>query len=800
MQGYASPIPPPPPVDFGGMEQGSICFQAPLRHLEGFGERRIFEGWASVRGFDFQDMEIPPEAFQASLSHYLLKNPVILWDHFRALPIGRVLNAKVESSGLYIRGEVFRKDDLDANAVALDVPDAIESSLKPELQSIEKKANEVWGMVLKGWIRGLSVSGFPRKTEEITLQDGTILQRVLDFLLTEISITPIQVNSGSQIVAANAIAKAMPMAKEQTLSDVLLEMGDLEALKKDATLPSSLKKFAPTAAQLADMEEEEEDSEEEEDDAALIEKALKLTPSRQIYLPMAELPSKLFLDDDCGECIAIVEKAGGTGGHKYIRRYKGPSGKWVYVYADTKGKGGKEYKLSEKKLLGRKGKIEVDAMYSAGPELGYVKVNAVEGDRVTYTFEGEARTEHVDEFRQRVLDAHHDALREIARKGEYSRNVALLNAARKGEPTEIAAAYKEWKNFQRRYKEQGAPQKTLADAYKQEDVEYIKAALDEVKSGKKAAKGEGKPNPASGRSESPEPTSASEGSEDASEAEASFESEGEQPEPPKNGGDQKGANRKSRDLMDEANRRKPDKEAVREAYDSLKAYLDANKDSDGLKHKDLDHYIPETTHAKIREILGEKVEKALLLGDDAMPRDPKSLLAELTRQLSAEAQKNGGEIPADVALELHTLTQKVVLPVSLVSKSLPTDPKQREIDALQARIAQLEGKPAPLRNQVPHAAGSQPKPVSAPSGKSLLEKSLDTVIERNANGEFVRKADPLTVAKLLLLDGERKGTLVCGEISNSQEMDAYLAGVISQENTAPARSKSLADVLQTYPL
>ena len=74
--------------------------------------RRTFEGWASVRGIDFQGENTPPEAFVGALHRYLKKNPVLLWHHNFSKPIGRILSARIDyRKGIYVVGEVFRSDN-----------------------------------------------------------------------------------------------------------------------------------------------------------------------------------------------------------------------------------------------------------------------------------------------------------------------------------------------------------------------------------------------------------------------------------------------------------------------------------------------------------------------------------------------------------------------------------------------------------------------------------------------------------------------------------------------------------------
>jgi len=188
--------------------------ETPLRHLDGYGDRRIFSGWASVRGIDFEDMEILPEAFRAGAQAYLTKNPVLLWDHARYLPIGKVLEIAFDDAGIYIVAEIFNltAEGKDANGKKpIEMP---KDSRYPELQSIAAKCDEVWGLVVSGRVRGLSVSGRVRgKIQAATDESGNKVKRPPEVLLYEISVTPIQVVPKAKIDAANTLAKALRIVK-----------------------------------------------------------------------------------------------------------------------------------------------------------------------------------------------------------------------------------------------------------------------------------------------------------------------------------------------------------------------------------------------------------------------------------------------------------------------------------------------------------------------------------------------------------------------------------------------------------
>jgi len=189
-----------------------------LRHLpDASGDRRLFEGWASLGGIDWQNEEILPDAFRKGAAEYLQKNPVLLWDHQRDKPIGRALSLTFSSEGVYLKGEILRYPPS---------PHRVEGG-----PSLALLCDEVWQSILLGTARGLSVRGAARSRQEAYSEGlGRVYRRVLDVLLYEISVTPIQVHPGAKIVAANTLAKALDLAKALPIGKN--KMPDLQELQK----------------------------------------------------------------------------------------------------------------------------------------------------------------------------------------------------------------------------------------------------------------------------------------------------------------------------------------------------------------------------------------------------------------------------------------------------------------------------------------------------------------------------------------------------------------------------------------
>lgn len=205
----------PPAPDLG--ENVLFAEQASLAHIEDTtgGNRRLIEGWASLGGVDWQDMEISPSAFRDAVREYLNKNPVLLWDHARYLPIGKILMCSLNEQGLYFRAQVYRAEDY----ADIELSEADQARF-PALESVAKKANEVWGLILRGHALGVSIGGTSRKKEQIhSTALGRKITRVIELLLYEISITPTQVHPGARLRAANLLAKALDLPSEPKRSE-----------------------------------------------------------------------------------------------------------------------------------------------------------------------------------------------------------------------------------------------------------------------------------------------------------------------------------------------------------------------------------------------------------------------------------------------------------------------------------------------------------------------------------------------------------------------------------------------------
>lgn len=217
---FQTATPPLPPDDFAA----EVTLQAPLRHIPA-GDARIFEGWASLSTVDYQNHRIPSILLQDAAAEYMRKNPVIIWHHIPTLPIGRVLQMRVEDRGLYIRAEILQ---------GAQIKSSVEGNV--DFPSIALVADEVWNLIKSSLVRGLSIRLRKRGPfKETNTPLGTVQEVQEVAIIYEISVTPLPVNPGCQIDGANLLAKALPMPqKDTTMSELLKAQEHLLRLAADA--------------------------------------------------------------------------------------------------------------------------------------------------------------------------------------------------------------------------------------------------------------------------------------------------------------------------------------------------------------------------------------------------------------------------------------------------------------------------------------------------------------------------------------------------------------------------------------
>jgi len=139
--------------------------------------------------------------------------------------------------------------------------------------------------------------------------------------------------------------------------------------------------------------------------------------------------------------------------------------------------------------------------------------------------------------------------------------------------------------------------------------------------------------------------------------------------------------------------------------------------------------------------------------DGELPEEFLQLHDEITKAIEIE------EVPGDL----------VPAPIAdpEVEKSLITEAVTAALEPVVARLAQLEGVPAPHRNQTTHDApdGAAPKPGAGPTDSpTAIEKALDA-LSRSKDGQAdygegeTHRCDAVTAMKLIMIRGAASGKI-----------------------------------------
>ena len=271
----ATPDTPPPPYweRMDDAQSAIVEFVASgnLYHIEDpTGQnRRIAEGWTSLGGADWEDEDVPPHTLLDAVEAYARKNPVILWDHQRDKPIGELLEWEVTEKGLFVRFRIFDERDFD--------------DPKSELLAL---CNQTWSLLRRGLVRGLSWDGRARKRWVWSDDLGKYIKQPVEVLMSEITVTPIQVHPGAKVTGVNTLSKALRICKALRIGGSAITTGENPMNPK---VKAAMDAQAAYAASLADLPDDVELPEELLTNEEGITKALGLGGSQE---PPVEPPQE----------------------------------------------------------------------------------------------------------------------------------------------------------------------------------------------------------------------------------------------------------------------------------------------------------------------------------------------------------------------------------------------------------------------------------------------------------------------------------------------------------------------------
>jgi len=190
---------------------GRRTFQFHMKLVEsGDGARRI-EGYASTRDLDRTGEIVEPGAFADSLTEFMA-NPVLTYMHDWSNPIGKVVEARIDEVGLFIRAE------------------------------ISETAEKVWKLIREGILRAFSI-GYEVVEEKVV---GGI-NHILRLRLYEVAVVSIPANRRALFSVSKGLSMGNDLVEEAAGKDAKIAMGTdpAEAPGTDTILSRGARDFAP---------------------------------------------------------------------------------------------------------------------------------------------------------------------------------------------------------------------------------------------------------------------------------------------------------------------------------------------------------------------------------------------------------------------------------------------------------------------------------------------------------------------------------------------------------------------------
>lgn len=168
-------------------------------------------GYASTWGIDRDNERVDPLAFDGSLTAYMQRNPIVLWQHSSDQPIGRMTAAEVDATGLLVKATIPKPGDKE-----------------------DGWKHTAYESIKNGTVRTFSIGGYMDRE----IKGGEWI--ITNVELMEVSVVSIPSNPDSLFSAAvKALddgAKAAKAAQERTDQQVAAEVRTITALLQAPTV------------------------------------------------------------------------------------------------------------------------------------------------------------------------------------------------------------------------------------------------------------------------------------------------------------------------------------------------------------------------------------------------------------------------------------------------------------------------------------------------------------------------------------------------------------------------------------
>lgn len=145
-------------------------------------EKRVIEGYASTKFIDRVKDVVLPTAFEKSLPEFLKGSHPLLFNHNPNEPVGKIVGAKIDDTGLFVRAEIGKDYG---------------------------RADDVWKMIQDGVLKAFSIGFIIKKTEE--KDDEPNVRYITELDLLEISIVSVPANKEALFTVAEGKAIEIKM-------------------------------------------------------------------------------------------------------------------------------------------------------------------------------------------------------------------------------------------------------------------------------------------------------------------------------------------------------------------------------------------------------------------------------------------------------------------------------------------------------------------------------------------------------------------------------------------------------------
>jgi len=212
------------------LKKGNFDFYFDLhKSEESTDDSRIVEGYANIEETDRHGEIIMREAFKGALSEYM-KNPIMRYMHNEE-PIGKIIKAKVDEKGLFVKAELVNSPDVPL-------------------------ANKAWALIEAGVVKAFSIGGRVLKRGE-----GKKANVIEKLWLAEISVVDIPANKNSLFTVVNkAMNEVIQLAENKKDKEE-----DKEEEEKEADDSKTEEKEKETQEKESDEKEEDEEEDDEDD-------------------------------------------------------------------------------------------------------------------------------------------------------------------------------------------------------------------------------------------------------------------------------------------------------------------------------------------------------------------------------------------------------------------------------------------------------------------------------------------------------------------------------------------------------